>query len=133
LPSINDQKTTASALKREDTTMYILKLYAVITLGITMARAECYSTAPGVSGLTIEGSNAAVGDFCDHYLAGYFTKDQTKYRCLQLQENVKAEFWVTRIGSGLTLNPEDCKKRLGNEINECMDGGYNTIADWYFR
>jgi hypothetical protein len=114
--------------------MYILKPYVVITLGITMARAECYGTAPGISGLTIEGSNAAVGGFCDQYLAGYFTDGQTKYRCLQLQENVKAEFWVAWMGSGgHTLNPEDCKKRLGNEINGCMDGGHSEIADWYFR
>jgi hypothetical protein len=77
-----------------------------------------------------------IDNFCDNHLAGYFAEGQTKYRCSKLgvQQNIKAEFWVTWKGSGgLTLDSEDCKTRFKNEIDGCSAGGESVVADWYFR
>jgi hypothetical protein len=114
--------------------MHLRKPFAIMTMGVTMVHAKCYGLTPGIYGQTFQGAAEKVEDFCDHYLAGFFTEGQTKYQCLDLQQNVKAEFWVTWMGSGdLPLNSQDCKIRLKNEINKCTAGGESVVADWYFR
>jgi hypothetical protein len=114
--------------------MHLRKLFTITTMGVTMVHAKCYDLTTGIYGQTVQEAAEKVDDFCDHYLAGFFTEGQTKYQCLDLQQNVKAEFWITWKGSGdLTLNSQDCKLRLKNEINGCKAGGESVVADWYFR
>jgi hypothetical protein len=114
--------------------MRLYKRCLIITLGVTIAQAGCYIPKTGTYGNTDDQADAAVNDFCDHGLAGYFTERQTKYRCSWLQQNVKADIWVAWMGSGdLTLNSEDCKMRLKDEVYGCSVGGESTVADWYFR
>ncbi|KAI0568824.1 hypothetical protein Alg130_11923, partial [Pyrenophora tritici-repentis] len=99
-----------------------------------MIEAGCYTLTTGDYGLTVDGADALVDNFCNIDLAGYFNKGQTKYRCSQLNKNLKVEFWVVWMGhGGLTLNKEDCKMRLHEEINHCRLGGESVVADWFFR
>jgi hypothetical protein len=113
--------------------MHLYKPLIFMTLGVATTQARCYGVTPAIGGLTVQGADAVVDEFCGHDLAGYFTEGQTKYRCKQLQ-SYKAEFWVTWMGSGdLTLNSEDCKTRLRDEIHGCDVGGESVVADWYVR
>ncbi|KAI0615963.1 hypothetical protein TUN199_12065, partial [Pyrenophora tritici-repentis] len=99
-----------------------------------MVQAKCYDSTTEIYGQIMQGADAVVGNFCDHGLAGYFVEGQTKYRCSQLHENLKFEFWVAWKGSGgLTLDGRDCKRRLRDEIYGCSAGGESVAADWYFR
>jgi hypothetical protein len=114
--------------------MRLYKRCLIITLCVTIAHAGCYIPKTGTYGNTDKKADAAVNDFCNHGLAGYFTEGQTKYRCSWLQQNVKADIWVAWKGSGdLTLDSEDCKRRLKDEVYGCSVGGETTVADWYFR
>lgn len=114
--------------------MHLHKLSLLFTLGVAVAQAKCYVPETGTYGNTDEKADAAVNEFCDNSLAGYFTEGQTKYRCSWLQQNVKADIWVGWRGSGeLTLSSEDCKMRLKNEVYGCSVGGESVVADWYFR
>jgi hypothetical protein len=114
--------------------MHLHKSFLITTVGATTALARCYVPKTGTYGNTDEKADEAVNDFCESGLAGYFTEGQTKYRCSWLQQNVKADIWVTWMGSGdLTLDTEDCKLRLRNEIYGCSVGGESTVSDWYFR
>jgi hypothetical protein len=99
-----------------------------------MVQARCYSVTGEMYGQTVDGADGLVADFCDHSLAGYFVEGQAKYRCHELRQDLKAEFWVTWKGrGGMTLNSEDCKMRLRNEILGCSHGGESVVADWSFR
>jgi hypothetical protein len=114
--------------------MHLHKSFLIIIVGATTALATCYVPKIGTYGNTDEKADEAVNDFCESGLAGYFTQGQTKYRCSWLQQNVKADIWVIWMGSGdLTLNTEDCKLRLRNEIYGCSVGGWSVVSDWYFR
>jgi hypothetical protein len=114
--------------------MRLCKELFILTLGFTIAQAKCYMPKTGTYGNTDKKAEAAVNDFCDHGLAGYFMNGQTKYRCSWLQQKVKADIWVAWMGPGdLTLDSEDCKRRLKDEIYGCSVGGESTVADWYFR
>jgi hypothetical protein len=100
---------------------------------ITVTQAGCYTSTTGMYGQSMSGADAVVAESCTHDLAGYFDEGQTKYRCLQLPTS-KVEFWVSWKGAGgLTLDSEDCKKRLMNEIHGCALGGESLVANWYFR
>jgi hypothetical protein len=72
-----------------------MRLYhlIVVTPVIAIVRARCYGMAVGMYGQRMIGVDAVVDESCTHDLAGYFTKGQTKYNCLQLTSN-KVEFWV---------------------------------------
>jgi hypothetical protein len=114
--------------------MRLHQLSLIFTLGAAVAQAKCYVPKTGTYGNTDDEADAAVNDFCDHDLAGYFTEGQTKYRCSWLQPNVRADIWVGWTGAGgLTLSSDDCKMRLKNEIYGCSVGGESVVADWYFR
>jgi hypothetical protein len=71
--------------------MRLHQLSLIFTLGAAIAQAKCYVPKTGTYGNTDDEADAAVNDFCDHDLAGYFTEGQTKYRCSWLQTNVKAD------------------------------------------
>ncbi|OAL42853.1 hypothetical protein IQ07DRAFT_593575 [Pyrenochaeta sp. DS3sAY3a] len=94
-----------------------MRVYSLISIApaVSMVQAGCYVASTGLYGQSMKGADAAADHFCDDDLAGYFTEGQTKYR------------------GGLSLNIDDCKKRLKDEINECSFGGESTVADWYFR
>jgi hypothetical protein len=114
--------------------MHRHKLSLVFTLAIAAAQAKCYKPKTGTYGNTDDVAEAAINDFCNQGLAGYFTEGQTKYRCSWLQPNVKADIWVAWMGPGdLTLSSEHCTMRLKNEIYGCSVGGESVVADWYFR
>jgi len=99
-----------------------------------MVQAKCYEITTGMYGQSVEGADAVVADLCEDSLAGYFVEGQAKYRCHELRPNLKAEFWVTWEGrGGMTLDSEDCKMRLRNEISGCSLGGESVTADWSFR
>ncbi|KAB2099978.1 hypothetical protein AA0119_g12882 [Alternaria tenuissima] len=114
-----------------------MRLYSPFTLavlGVTMVQAKCYTMSGDMYGQSVDGANEVVAEFCDHSLAGYFVEGQAKYRCFQLNQELKAEFWVIWKGrGGITLNSKDCKMRLKNEIVGCTLGGESVVADWYFR
>lgn len=112
--------------------MYLHGL-AIVTSLITIVQATCYTPKTGEYGQSMSGADAKVDESCKFDLADYFTEGQTKYRCHQLPHN-KVEFWVGWRGrGGWTLDSEDCKQRLKNEIYGCPFGGESVIADWYFR
>ena len=47
---------------------------------------------------------------------------------------LEVDFHVQWLGRGsLTLDNEDCKNRLKDEINRCVSGGESIVADCYFR
>ena len=47
---------------------------------------------------------------------------------------LEVDFYVQWLGRGsLTLDNEDCKNRLKDEMNGCVSGGESMVADWYFR
>ena len=106
----------------------------LLALGATVVQAKCYGMRSDMYGQSVDGADAVVAEFCDHSLAGYFAEGQVKYRCHELHQNLKAEFWVTWKGHGsMTLNSEDCKMRLKNEISGCSLGGESVVAAWSFR
>jgi hypothetical protein len=114
--------------------MFLYKPLLIVAFGVTVTYAKCYGLTTGDYGQTEHATNEMVDEFCDHELAGYFTEGETKYGCSNLQRDVKGEFWVKWMGSGdLTLDTEDCKLRLKNEVNGCKAGGASEVADWYFR
>ncbi|KAK7187150.1 secreted protein [Paraphaeosphaeria sporulosa] len=98
-------------------------------------KAVCYSADAPWWGSFQDAANAAVDQHCNSGgVSGYFAQGQTKYFCIQHSALQKSEFWVQWKGKGgLTLDDNDCKLRLKNEINGCKWGGESTIADWYFR
>jgi hypothetical protein len=98
-----------------------------------MVQAKCDTLTTGGYGLSMANADVNVDKLCDDGLAGYFTEGQTKYGCSQLSRN-KIEFWTGWKGQGaLSLDSEDCKMRLKNEINGCSLGGESVVADWFFR
>jgi hypothetical protein len=60
-------------------TMHLRKPFTIMTMGVTMVHAKCYDLTTGIYGQTVQGAAEQVDDFCDHYLAGFFTEGQTKY------------------------------------------------------
>lgn len=107
-------------------------LFSILPATLTV-QARCYTLTTGDYGKSMVGADAMVDKLCEDNLAGYFTESQTKYGCVQGSKN-KIGFWTGWGGRGaLSLNNEDCKMRLKNEINACTLGGESVVADWYFR
>ncbi|KAF2848320.1 hypothetical protein T440DRAFT_366507, partial [Plenodomus tracheiphilus IPT5] len=86
--------------------MYLHSILILVST-LFMVQASCYVGTTGDYGQSMDGADAAVDRFCENDLAGYFTKGETKYHCIQLPKN-KIEFWVSwTCKGGLTLKGED--------------------------
>jgi hypothetical protein len=113
--------------------MHLSTLFVNLAPAIATVQANCYSSGPKWLD-NIGMAKAYVNQVCAHNgIRDYFPEGQTKYRCFQLRDNLKAEFWVRWEGRGdLTLANNDCKLRLKDEIGGCQYGCESTIAQWYF-
>lgn len=114
--------------------MQLHLLFAIMAPAMVTVQATCFRSGPEWSP-TKQIAIDFVNSICNsNGVSGYFPEGMTKYRCKQLRDNVKGEFWVNWKGRGnLSLNDNDCKGGLINEINGCSKGGESTIAQWYYR
>jgi hypothetical protein len=119
--------------------MHLSTLFVMLAPAIATVQAGCYgySEKNGVVERwndSVEMAKGYADQACNSGIGGYFPEGQTKYRCYQLRDRLKVEFWVRWEGrGGLTLADKDCKLRLKNEIGGCIYGGESTTAQWYFR
>jgi hypothetical protein len=122
--------------------MQLFTLLAILTpalatvRGMALSRRGCYSGGLSWYMKKKAAASAAVDGLChggDGGVSGYFAQGQSKTGCVNLSGDSHANFEVAWYGhGGLTLNDNDCKVRLKNEINACEFGGGNTAYDWFF-
>lgn len=105
---------------------------------ITVVSADCFGSGDSWSS-EIQLARDGVDYWCDNAvtngggLSGSFTAGQTKTRCTEMTANKHAILTVQWTGQGThSLNDNDCKDKLKQEINACEHGGRRTTADWYF-
>ncbi|KAL0939196.1 uncharacterized protein CTRU02_205806 [Colletotrichum truncatum] len=116
----------------------------VAILGATLASAAtCYYTGERATADLIkyhskracEGYDGKRGAF-----QGIFLTNEVKFACVNLQNDIKLEMWVTNENSrqSFDLNDGDCTKEFANLMRDCQEngvsqGGQNTVAGWRFR
>ncbi|KAI4959522.1 hypothetical protein J4E86_003244 [Alternaria arbusti] len=110
----------------------------VILTSATVTMARCFpdSGQKWATEACKDAARGAIRDLCNSgRFAGYFNQGETKYACAECPyAGIKFDFAVGWQGrGGLTLNKEDCIKRLTDEVNGCQAGGEKVTADWLFR
>ncbi|KAF2108576.1 hypothetical protein BDV96DRAFT_605631 [Lophiotrema nucula] len=109
-----------------------------IVQGVTLARRGCYNDEDAQTwGGNTDGVKHFVDQTCHEGpggVSGYFEFGQSKTACVEIRDGVQANFKVAWYGVGpLTLNDDDCKLRLKNEISGCNAGGESSIGNWFFK
>ncbi|KAF2872248.1 hypothetical protein BDV95DRAFT_667306 [Massariosphaeria phaeospora] len=113
-------------------------LLAILATTAT-ASAKCFNQVK--EGTAFWGSHDIAMNFVDEIcnsgnMAGYFEAGQAKQACSAVSLDGRIN-WLVKwtdpesIG-GLTLNDDDCKLRLKQEISMCLAGGSTTHNGWEF-
>ncbi|KAF2793237.1 hypothetical protein K505DRAFT_244834 [Melanomma pulvis-pyrius CBS 109.77] len=114
--------------------MQLHTLLAIIAPAIATVQAGCFGSGPTWDP-TKNTAVSVVDQICNsNGVSGFFTSGQTKSRCVNIRDHVRAQFEAQWTGGGsLSLNDGDCKLRLKNEINGCSHGGETITAQWRFK
>jgi hypothetical protein len=135
----------SSYTPRRKFTMQLITIVAVLTPalatvhGVALVPRGCFK-----GGDAWEGSQTKAVDAVDKLchggaggMSGSFSQGQSKTGCLNIRDGVAAFFRVTWYGGSgpspsSTLDDNECKSRLKNEILGCDNGGGSQVVDWYF-
>lgn len=115
--------------------MQLITLITLLAPAMVTVQAGCYSGGPKWSP-NYDASRGFVDSICnkDGVAGSFGTNAGTKYRCTDLRDNVKGEFWVSWRGSGDGyLSDQNCKDGLKREIDGCQNGGESVYGQWYYR